>query len=466
MMETLDIRPQPKQETFLQSPADITIFGGGAGGGKTYAILLEPLYHMDNPDFGAVVFRRTMPEITKEKGLWDESAALYPLFGATPNLNDRRWTFPSGARVSFSHMQYESDLAAWRGAQIALIEFDQLETFTEQQFWYMLSRNRSTSGVKPYIRATCNPEPGWLANLLDWWLDADGYAIPDRAGKLRWFVRTDAGIVWGESSASLATEYPDTPPKSLTFIPADIYDNQILMSKDPGYLANLKGLPLVDRERLLNGNWKVKPSAGKVFQRAWFNVQSAAPAGGQTCLYWDFAATEKSVKSPDPDYTAAVTVRKVNGLWYVLDCQAFRVGPAEVERTFVNVTRQMAERAKAEGSTFLVRWEQEPGSASKREASRMAALLSGLDARAVPSQSDKITRARAMSAQAEAGNIVLIAGDWNDGWLTHMHAQPDFPHDDIMDASTGAFNALHGGGANSWTQFYKQELNNDDRKQD
>lgn len=438
--------------------------GGGAGGGKTYAILLEPLYHMDNPNFGAVIFRRTMPEITKEKGLWDESAALYPLFGAIPNLNDRRWTFPSGARVSFSHMQYEGDLAAWRGAQIALIEFDQLETFTEQQFWYMLSRNRSTSGVKPYIRATCNPEPGWLADLLDWWIDEEGYAIPERSGKLRWFVRTDAGIVWGESLAPLATEYPDIPPKSLTFIPADIYDNQILMSKDPGYLANLKGLPLVDRERLLNGNWKVKPSAGKVFQRAWFDIQAAAPSGGKTCIFWDFAATEKSLKKPDPDYTAAVTIRKVNGLWYVLDCQAFRAGPAEVERAFVNVTRQMAERAKAEGSTFLVRWEQEPGSAAKRESSRMAALLSGLDARAVLSQSDKITRARAMSAQAEAGNIVLVAENWNEGWLTHMHSQPDLPHDDIMDASAGAFNALNGGGANSWTEFYKREMD-DDHKQ-
>ena len=442
-MEVIEIRPQPKQEIFLRSHADIAIFGGGAGGGKTFALLLEPLYHINNPDFGAVIFRRTMPEITKEKGLLDESMRLYPLFGATFNKNDMRWTFPSGARVSFAHLQYETDLSAWRGAQIALIEFDQLETFTEQQFWYMLSRNRSTCGVKPYVRATCNPEPGWLANLLDWWIGEDGYPVQNRGGKLRWFVRAGERIEWADDPASLVTQYSDIPPKTLTFIPASIYDNGILMDKDSGYLANLKGLPQVDRERLLLGNWKVKPSAGKVFNRMWFSIVPVAPAGGQTCIFWDFAATEKSLAKPDPDYTAAVTFRKVGGRWYVLDCQAFRSGPSEVERAFVNLSRQMAERAKGEGSMFMVRWEQEPGSASKREAARLVQLLSGLDARAVVSQGDKIARARAMSAQAEAGNISLVEGSWNEEWLNHMHGQPDLPHDDIMDASVGAFNALN-----------------------
>jgi predicted phage terminase large subunit-like protein len=445
-METVNIRPQPKQEAFLTSSADIAIFGGGAGGGKTFALLLEPLYHVGNPDFGAVIFRRTMPEITKEKGMLDESMSLYPLLGAVYNKNENRWTFPSGARVSFSHLQYETDLAAWRGAQIALLEFDQLETFTEQQFWYMLSRNRSTCGVKPYVRATCNPEPGWLADLLAWWIGEDGYPIPERAGRLRWFVRNGERLIWADDSKSLRTEYPDLQPKSLTFIPANVFDNQILMQKDPGYLANLKSLAPLDRERLLAGNWKIKPSAGKVFNRTWFSIVPAAPAGGQTCIYWDFAATEKSMSKPDPDYTAAVVMRKAGGRWYVLDCIAAQVGPAEVERMFVNLTRQWAERARADGSTFLARWEQEPGSASKREASRMAGLLAGIDAHAVPSQGDKISRAKAMSAQAEAGNISLVAAPWNTEWLEHMHGQPDLPHDDIMDASAGAFNALVGAG--------------------
>lgn len=443
--ENLVIKPQPKQEEFLSTKADIAIFGGGAGGGKTYALLLEPLYYALNPkfrDFGAVIFRRTMPEIKKEQGMLDESMKLYYPLGAVYNKNNNRWTFPSGARVSFAHLQYESDVEAWRGAQIALLEFDQLETFTEYQFWYMLSRNRSTAGIKPYVRATCNPEPGWLAELLDWWIGDDGYPIAERSGVLRWFIRDNERVVWADTPDELVEKYPNTAPKSLTFIPASVYDNAILLAADPTYLSNLQALPYVDRERLLFGNWKIKPTAGKIFNSAWFDIVPTAPAGGQTCLFWDFAATRKSARSPDPDYTAAVAIKKVNGRWYILDCVAFRGGPAEVERMFVNVSRQAAEEAKNQGSSFMVRWEQEPGSASKRESARLAALLQGIDARAVTVQRDKISRARAMSSQAEMGNVSIVAGKWNADWLAHMHGQPELPHDDIMDASTGAFNEL------------------------
>lgn len=443
MSETVVIRPQAKQEKFLRSAADIAIYGGGAGGGKTWALLLEPLRHLENRDFGAVIFRRTMPEVTKENGMWDESARVYPLFGARTNQNLYRWTFPSGMKVGFGHLQYDTSLADWRGAQIALIGYDQLETFTEYQFWYMLSRNRSVCGVRPYIRATCNPEPGWLADFLAWWIDDDGYAISDRNGKLRWFIRQDEKVIWGDSRAELLAKDAESHPKSVTFIHASVYDNPILLEKDPGYLGNLKNLPLVDRERLLHGNWKVKPSAGKVFNRAWFKVVDAAPAGGVTCIFWDFAATEKELYKPDPDYTAAVTMRKVDGRWYVLDSYAVQVGPGEVERVFENYTRQMAARAKDEGSAFLARWEKEPASAGKREAARFASMLSGLDARAIPPEGEKIARAKGLSAQAEVGNVVLVAGSWNGEWLEHMHSQPA-AHDDIMDASSGAFNTLAG----------------------
>jgi hypothetical protein len=187
MAETILIKPQPRQETFLASPADIAIYGGAAGGGKTWSLLLEPLRHMNNKDFGAVIFRRTIPEITNEGALWDEAAKIYPLLDGKPNENEKQYNFPQGSRVSFAHMQYEKDKYSWKSAQIPLIEFDQLETFTASQFFYMVSRNRSMCGVKPYIRASANPEPGWLADFLDWWIGDDGYAILERSG---WYART------------------------------------------------------------------------------------------------------------------------------------------------------------------------------------------------------------------------------------------------------------------------------------
>jgi hypothetical protein len=268
-VEAIEIRPQPRQETFLASPADIAIYGGAAGGGKTWSLLLEPIRHIHNKDFGAVIFRRSMAEITKEGAMWDEAGNIYPMLGGKPNQADHFYRFLKGAKVSFSHLQYETTLTNWRGAQIPLLEFDQLETFSQTQFFYMFSRNRSTSGVRPYIRGTCNPEPGWLAGFLDWWIDDEGYAIPSRSGRIRWMVRENDMTYWADTSEELQRDHPNSIPKSVTFILSTVYDNQILLQKDPGYLANLQALSRVDRARLLGdrrrgGNWKIRP-AGRIY---------------------------------------------------------------------------------------------------------------------------------------------------------------------------------------------------------
>ena len=74
----------------------------------------------------------------------------------------------------------------------------------------------------------------------------------------------------------------------------------------------------------------------------------------------------------------------------------------------------------------------------------MVKRLAGIDAKGLSSTGDKLTRAKPLAAQVEAGNVYLLAGAWNEMFLQHMHAQPDWPHDDIMDASSGAFQDLTG----------------------
>ena len=189
------------------------------------------------------------------------------------------WKFPSGAKVSLRHIERDESVYKWQGTEIALIEFDELTHFSEKIFFYMRSRNRSTCGVAPYIRASCNPDAdSWVANFISWWIDPDtGYAIQERSGKIRYMARVNEELVWGDSPEEVVqianeADYDVTltadDVKSVSFVASNIYDNQVLLSTNKGYLSNLKALTIVERERLLYGNWKIKAAKGLYFPRA------------------------------------------------------------------------------------------------------------------------------------------------------------------------------------------------------
>ncbi len=228
------------------------MYGGSAGGGKSRGLLYEPLarrLHF-NPGFTAAVFRRTYPEITNPGGLWDEASEIYPLAGGRGVIGACEWRFPSGARIAFRHLENEATKHQYQGSQICYLAFDELTHFTPSQFWYLLSRNRSVSGIRPYVRATCNPDPGWVKTFLAPWVDELFEGPRADSGELRWFVRVGGDIRW------CGPDHPDA--KSLTFIRASIWDNPALLEKDPGYVATLKALPPVERARLLDGDWNVR----------------------------------------------------------------------------------------------------------------------------------------------------------------------------------------------------------------
>lgn len=261
-----ELKPQPgPQQSFFSTPADIAFYGGAAGGGKTWALLAEPLRHVNRRGFSATIFRRTYPEIKKQGGPWDESVGLYPQFHGTPIVGELEWRFRSGARVGFGQLQHEASVMRFHGSQIPLVCFDELTEFTEYQFTYLLSRNRSVCGVRPYVRATCNPDASsWVAQWIEWWIDQDtGYPIPDRSGVVRWFVRDGDTLLWADTKEEAAGFKEGAIPKSFTFIAASLSDNKILMQADPDYLSNLLALPRVEQERLLRGNWKIVPTEGE-----------------------------------------------------------------------------------------------------------------------------------------------------------------------------------------------------------
>ncbi len=437
----IEIGPQAgPQMVFLSTTADIAFYGGAAGGGKSYALLLEPLRHFNNRLFGGVIFRRNTTQVRSEGGLWHDSLALYGRLGATPRTAYLEWIMPSGARMKFSHLEYDSTVYDYQGAQIPYIAFDELTHFTEFQFIYMMSRNRSTSGVPAYIRGTCNPDKdSWVRKWVDWYIGENGLPIPERSGVIRWFIRKDDVMHWGESREELLLRFPDELPKSFTFIPSKVTDNKILMEKDPGYLANLNALSMVERARLKEGNWNIKPSAGNFFRREWFEIVDAIPTGWQSvCRYWDRAATKPSQQNQDPDWTRGLKLYKYpNGLYLVTDLRSLRDGPGEVE----NMVKQTA---GYDGRSVTVYGEQDPGSAGVADAKRFQTMLAGYDVKITRPTKDKQTRAKPVSAQSLAKNIKVLRAPWNEDFFTELENFPEGGHDDIVDVFSGAFNEMSG----------------------
>jgi predicted phage terminase large subunit-like protein len=462
-LETIHIGPQPgPQEQFLCTSADIAIYGGQAGGGKTWALVYEGVRHKDNPEFGYVIFRRLGTQITNQGGLWDESMKLYPLAGAVPR-RPHDWFFPSGAWVGFAHLQYEQDKLGWQGAQLTAIGFDELTHFTETQFFYMLSRNRSMAGVAGYIRATTNPDPdSWVAEFIAWWIDQDensptyGKPIAERAGVLRWFVRIDDQMHWADSPDELREKFAGYPaesvqPKSVTFIPAALTDNPALMRADPSYLANLLALPYVEREQLLGGNWKVRASAGKVFPRSGWTIIPAIPKlrpheqQPRWVRYWDKAGT-----ADDGDWSVGLLMGyfPTTETWIIAD--VIRGQWKSSERNKI-----MRDTAEMDGPGVEIWVEQEPGSGGKESAEASVKLLKGYTIRVDRVTENKKGRADPMAAQQQVGNIQLLRAEWNAAFIRELELFPTkgIP-DDQVDAASGAFNKLtltpNVGSSRSW----------------
>src|SRR5438477_1100605 len=412
---TISAQPGPQTE-FLQTAADICIYGGAAGGGKTVGLILAPLRHVGRvPGFTAVFFRRTTPQITNPGGLWDESQNFYPRLGGTPHLRAQEWRWPRGGKIKFSHLQLRTTVHDWQGAQITLICFDELTHFTAHQFFYMVSRNRSTCGVRPYIRATCNPDAdSWVAEFLAWWIDQEtGLPIPERAGVLRYYIRLAEKIMWADTPEELMqqmTRPQDLPrgidpprPISVTFVPAKVFDNPALLQVNPEYLAWLLSLPLLERERLLGGNWKIRPAAGLYFKREWCAVVDEVPTDLDVVRYWDLAATEKTELN-DPDWTVGIKLgRDHDGGYWLLDMVRRRANPGDVERLLLNT-------ATHDGNRVRIGFGQDPGQAGKSQALHLVRALSGFTVAPAPESGEKLTRFGPFSSQCRAGNVKIRRG--------------------------------------------------------
>lgn len=449
------VKPQPGPQTaFMATPANVCIYGGAAGGGKSFGLLMSALRYKNVPGFGCTIFRRNFNQIFSQGGLWDESMKIYQgIRGADPKFARGQWWFRNQngdivSKVTFAHIERDEDVHKWQGSQICEIGFDELTHFSEKTFFYMLSRNRSTCGVEPFIRATCNPDAdSWVAKFIEWWIDPDtGYPIPERSGKLRWFVRRDEILYWANTKQELWKQFDlKTPeekaePRSVTFIMSKLEDNQELLKVNPGYMANLKAMSVIERERLLHGNWKIKAAAGLFFKRSQVgDYLSFVPDDViEWVRCWDLAATEKT-ENGDPAFTSGVLMgKRKNGHYIVADVVNKQMSASDVRQTIKHTAQQDIAKYKR----VKIRLPKDPGQAGKEQAESYIKFLAGFNVVTVAETGSKEARAEPMAAQWQAGNFDVLTGVWNEEYLQQLENFPDSKFKDMVDASANAFTEL------------------------
>ena len=240
------------QTQFLAAGEREVLYGGSAGGGKSYAMLADPLRYMGHPSFSGLLLRHTTEELREL--VW-KSQEIYPKIWKGIKWSERKmqWVAPSGARLWMSYLDRDDDVLRYQGLAFSWIGFDELTQWATPFAWnYMRSRLRTASSDLPiYMRATTNPGGpghGWVKKM---------FIDPAPYGKT--FDATDI-----ETSEVL--KYPAGHSKAgqalfkRKFIPARLSDNPYL-SREGDYEAMLLSLPEQQRRQLLEGDWDIKEGA-------------------------------------------------------------------------------------------------------------------------------------------------------------------------------------------------------------
>ena len=240
------------QTDFLAASEREVLYGGSAGGGKSYAMLADPLRYMGHPSFSGLLLRHTTEELRE---LIFKSQELYPKIWKGIKWSERKmqWTAPSGARLWMSYLDRDEDVLRYQGLAFSWIGFDELTQWATPYAWnYMRSRLRSTAPDLPiFMRATTNPGGRGHAWVKKMFIDPAAY------GKAFDATNIETGEV---------LRYPSGHSKAgkalfkRKFIPARLSDNPFL-SKSGDYEAMLLSLPEQQRRQLLEGDWDIKEGA-------------------------------------------------------------------------------------------------------------------------------------------------------------------------------------------------------------
>jgi hypothetical protein len=245
------------QTEFLAASEQEILYGGSAGGGKTYAMIADPMRYFHNPNFVGLLIRRTNDEL---KEIIREQRKLYPKVfpGADFKVKDSVWMFPSGAELWVTYLDRDEDVYRYQGQSFCWIGIDELTQYSSPfPYLYLKSRLRTTDpDLKKYLcmRATSNPGGpghGWVKKMF---VDP---ALPNEAF---WATDIDTGEVLTYPENHHDPELAGRPLFKRRFIPARLYDNPYL-AEDGAYERSLLGLPEDQRRKLLDGDWSIMEGA-------------------------------------------------------------------------------------------------------------------------------------------------------------------------------------------------------------
>lgn len=238
--QQLNLELTKTQREFMDADADEVLFGGAAGGGKSYGQLVDALlYALKYPRSRQLILRKTFPEL--EHSMIFTSLGFYPKNVCKYSASSKKWTFVNGSVIEFGYCATKTDVLRYQGAEYDVVRFDELTHFTQEQYTYLISRIR---GVNPYpkmVKSSTNP--GGIGHS---WV------------KSRFIDGHTPGKVFSDEETGVRR----------LFIPSLVTDNVFLMQADGDYVKRLEQLPENERKALLYGEWDIFD--GQVFSE-WRN---------------------------------------------------------------------------------------------------------------------------------------------------------------------------------------------------
>lgn len=426
-------KPFKNQLKFLLYPAEEILYGGGAGGGKSDALLMSALqyvgteYAVEQDDgttfnnYNALILRRSYQDLAKPNAIMDRCRQwLYP-FVETGEVRwdrtTRTYTFPSGATLSFGYLAHDNDLDQYQGSELQFVGFDELTQFTKRQYTYLHSRLRRLKGSRVPIRMRGASNPG------------------------------NRGHEWVKEMFVA----PDSP---CAFIPSLFEDNIYLDIKE--YSEQLELLDEIDKQHLKLGDWDAELTDGLLINREQLKDRIISPDDYKDWVPVFNAIGVDKAATGDDEFALASLTRFSNGKTILTGLDGTTSSyPEELVLAFV-------EQEYLKYKTDIINFEREPGSdfhySFKYWINILKPLIDkyGITVIQTPDNNNKYNRAKPHARAVRKGDLLFSSHlDLNKLFTQYIYVHPDkdvmkdYPSPDRLDAMGFAYmqlEKLFGGG--------------------